>query len=710
MKLQCATVESFGTFEAPVDVEFGDGATVVHGPNESGKSTLLRALWTVLTWRPTTRADFVTEMYPHHGGTPRIQLEFDRADTHYHLDKHFEPDRGVARLIVENDRGETTHHEGERVERMLRDVLGMGEARGHNAYPDHHGLWPLLWVRQWESHRNPGKLEALTESGRNAVARQVARSMDEVFGGRLGTSLTDEIGSKFEQFWTPTGRPIGRRNAEIVEAQEEVEEAEAHLEELRSRRETYRETLETYRTAGDEVERLESDVPRLERKLDEIESRIDESEELYRRLERARLRLRAAEAEADRAIQHVEHRRRLREELDDRREARRRADAIAGWIGEQLRGERTESEDDDDTEAPRELHELRERLEAAEAALERLHSRLATNGDAAEDDMPDPLSSLFDSLRATRRTLESYEDRIQLEREEAAWRERIHHLDGRLSEIESNLRDDVEAHGTDEALEERRRETVRTQRLAREEVERLEEQLEAIDLGTLRERAEQLRRRYESKRRELEEARRRRLALRARLEAADVEGLDEAIAEAEAELDRARDHLDDLERRADTWKLLHRTLQRARTERQSELLDPLRQRVTEWVRRVVPETHDLELDETLSIEAARREETIRETFDQMSGGSNEQLGLLVRIALADLIDEASSHPLVLDEPLTATDDARFEALVSVLNEATDRFQVLLTTWNWERYRRLGLDADRVHDLTDLDRDDVSIAS
>ncbi|HPW18731.1 MAG TPA: AAA family ATPase [Candidatus Aminicenantes bacterium] len=75
-------------------------------------------------------------------------------------------------------------------------------------------------------------------------------------------------------------------------------------------------------------------------------------------------------------------------------------------------------------------------------------------------------------------------------------------------------------------------------------------------------------------------------------------------------------------------------------------------------------------------------------IENLSGGEREQLYLATRLALADVLAKNERQLVVLDDVLTATDMGRFARILSILEEAADRLQILILTCHPERYRTL----------------------
>ena len=72
-----------------------------------------------------------------------------------------------------------------------------------------------------------------------------------------------------------------------------------------------------------------------------------------------------------------------------------------------------------------------------------------------------------------------------------------------------------------------------------------------------------------------------------------------------------------------------------------------------------------------------RSETLREPFEELSGGAQEQLALLTRLGLAEVLAGEGTLPIVLDDSLVNTDPERIRQIHRVLFRAADRLQVLL---------------------------------
>ena len=77
--------------------------------------------------------------------------------------------------------------------------------------------------------------------------------------------------------------------------------------------------------------------------------------------------------------------------------------------------------------------------------------------------------------------------------------------------------------------------------------------------------------------------------------------------------------------------------------------------------------------------------------DELSFGAREQMGVIARLAYADLLKAAGKPTLIiLDDALVHSDDARLERMKRVLFDAARRHQVLLFTCHPDKWRDMGV--------------------
>ena len=173
-------------------------------------------------------------------------------------------------------------------------------------------------------------------------------------------------------------------------------------------------------------------------------------------------------------------------------------------------------------------------------------------------------------------------------------------------------------------------------------------------------------------------------------------GLGEEIEQKRGEREAATQKLKRLELDAKAWKLLRDTLQQAEREAKEVFLAPVTERLQPYMNLVFPDTKLQLDDEGMEIAALRR--THDEPFASLSIGTREQIAVLARLALADLLREKGKPVvLILDDALVNCDDGRFNRMALALRKAAENVQIIILTCHEARYRSLGATMVRLMD-------------
>ena len=219
----------------------------------------------------------------------------------------------------------------------------------------------------------------------------------------------------------------------------------------------------------------------------------------------------------------------------------------------------------------------------------------------------------------------------------------------------------------------------------------------ALDPEQVRLERERAREAYERLRATIEDDRQTVRDLTVELRTLGQSGLAEELERAEGELEIARDDLARIESDAKAWKLLLDTLRQAEREAKETFLGPVRERLQPYLRMLFPES-ELQLGEDdLEIVSILRE-GVEEPFASLSIGAREQVAVLTRLALADLLRESGKPVvLILDDPLVNTDAERFRRMQLALRKAAASLQIIVLTCHEARYESLGAKMIRLVD-------------
>ncbi len=185
--------------------------------------------------------------------------------------------------------------------------------------------------------------------------------------------------------------------------------------------------------------------------------------------------------------------------------------------------------------------------------------------------------------------------------------------------------------------------------------------------------------------------------LRSQLETVGASGLGERLAALDAKIEQATRRKDELSLRAGALSLLDEVLVAERDAAVAQLRAPLTERLGHYLKRIFPQS-TIALGDDLSPATLDRYGRA-DTLDALSFGTREQLGILTRLAYADLL-KASGRPtlLMLDDAAVHTDAGRRDAIKRALIDAAARHQILVFTCHPELWDDLGVRQRAIDDI------------
>lgn len=228
---------------------------------------------------------------------------------------------------------------------------------------------------------------------------------------------------------------------------------------------------------------------------------------------------------------------------------------------------------------------------------------------------------------------------------------------------------------------------------ARQRVEVIAAELNSVNLALLRQDVERLARSAQ----QLEADHKRRhddiTRLEVELGTKGALGLEEQRAEVERECGAASRRADELKRRADALDYLLRLLREKRSALARRLREPLQKHLDRYLQILFPGAR-IEVAEDLSPGVITRTGPRGEEsgeFEDLSLGTREQMGIVARLAYADLLKESGKPTLmILDDALVNSDEGRLGQMKRVLYDAAARHQVLIFTCHPAAWRDLGV--------------------
>jgi len=155
--------------------------------------------------------------------------------------------------------------------------------------------------------------------------------------------------------------------------------------------------------------------------------------------------------------------------------------------------------------------------------------------------------------------------------------------------------------------------------------------------------------------------------------------------------------------RMEATRLLYDTVTASKAMMVAAVAAPLERSATQMLGRIAgPRLGSVCLTESFVPAGVRPEIAVEPVeLSNLSGGEQEQLYLVTRLALGLVLAKDERQLVVLDDVLNATDTGRLARVLTLLEECADRLQIVVLTCHPERYR--GLEEARFLDLQTLCR-------
>jgi DNA repair exonuclease SbcCD ATPase subunit len=175
--------------------------------------------------------------------------------------------------------------------------------------------------------------------------------------------------------------------------------------------------------------------------------------------------------------------------------------------------------------------------------------------------------------------------------------------------------------------------------------------------------------------------------LSGQIQAAGGDGVGEAHAAAEEQRILAERECARIEDRIATLQLLRDTVGGCLAEGSERYYEPVRRHLRPYLNDLFPGA-ELELGDGFTITGMKRSRS--ESFKRLSGGTQEQIAVLVRLAMGTLLAERGGNvPIILDDALVYCDDDRINLMFDALSRAGKHQQIIVLTCRLRSFAPLG---------------------
>lgn len=282
MRLERLRIEQVRQFRNPIALEgLQPGINLIHGPNESGKSTLVRAIRAAFFERHRSKSVEDLRPWGDSAAAPAIELTFEHGGHHWLLTKSF-LQRKRCDLQVDGQ-----SFSGEEAEEKLAELLGYQFPKKGASKEEHWGIPGLLWVEQGTGQN----IEKAVEHAGDHLKSALNNLVGEV-ASTGGDDVIQAVEKQRAELLTGTGKPRG----EYLQLEKERAELEDEIAELQARIDQYQAQVDRLGTLTYEFERADREQP-----WAETRRRMEQAQEQFRQVES----LQAQQARERETLDHV---------------------------------------------------------------------------------------------------------------------------------------------------------------------------------------------------------------------------------------------------------------------------------------------------------------------------------------------------------------------------------------------------------------------
>ncbi|MEX0706592.1 MAG: AAA family ATPase [Woeseia sp.] len=173
-----------------------------------------------------------------------------------------------------------------------------------------------------------------------------------------------------------------------------------------------------------------------------------------------------------------------------------------------------------------------------------------------------------------------------------------------------------------------------------------------------------------------------------RLQQTRADGRYETLEAAERTLEEARRQHEATQRKAAAVQLLWDTINQHRDAARKVYVEPLKEALGRLGSIVFGADFEVDIDEAWTIRSETRDGQTLD-FDSLSIGTQEQLGILMRLAAAQIVAKQGGVPLIIDDALGFSDPERLESMGAAIAAAGRDCQIILLTCTPGRFAHVG---------------------
>ena len=280
MRIQSAILRNY-RIHGQIKVEFDPKLTLITGPNESGKSTLVEGIHRGLFFKSGAGGKDVREkMNSAKGGIPEVELLLKFGDKDAAVRKIFRTSRDECSIQLSGEPSLTGEAAEERLSQLLRVS---GQIGGNGAEDKMERRWAHLWVWQGKGLSSELPTASVAEQQADLERRLQQQGGAAIMHTHLDTLVVKKILAARDARFTATGSP--RAGSDLAKAGEALEQAKRTVAEREMLVGMLDEAANLHSEAKEDITRKERDLDRISQEITAVSQKIDAAELIQRKLE-----------------------------------------------------------------------------------------------------------------------------------------------------------------------------------------------------------------------------------------------------------------------------------------------------------------------------------------------------------------------------------------------------------------------------------------